>query len=47
VAAELKQVTWTTEDLQHRRKGDTEKVRIAQRLRAETTMTLKWIAEEL
>jgi len=47
VAAELKRVGWTTEDLKARRKGDVKKVRIAQRLRAETTMTLKWIAGEL
>ena len=47
VAAELKRLGWTAEDLKARRKGDAKKVRIAQRLRAETTMTLKWIAEEL
>ncbi len=28
----------------NRRKGDAKKVRIAQRLRVETTMPLKWIA---
>ena len=38
---------WTAEDLKARRKGDAKKVRLAQRLRAETTMTLKWIAGEL
>jgi len=47
VSAELKRTGWTEEDLNRRRKGDTKKVRIAQRLRAETTMTLKWIADEL
>ncbi len=47
VAAELKRIGWTAEDLKHRRKRDAKKVRIAQRLRAETAMTLKWIAEEL
>ena len=47
VAAELKRLGWTAEDLKARRKGDAKKVRIAQRLRAETTMRLKWIAEEL
>jgi len=47
VAAELKRIGWTEEDLKRRRKGDAKKVRIAQRLRAETTMTLKWIAGEL
>ena len=30
-----------------RRKGDAEKVALARRLRAETTMSLKWIAGEL
>jgi hypothetical protein len=30
-----------------RRKGDAEKVAMAQRLRRETTMTLAWIAERL
>ncbi len=44
VAAELKRMGWTEEDLARRRKGDGEKVRIARRLRDETTMTLKWIA---
>jgi len=33
--------------LEQRRKGDFGKVRIAQRLRRETTMTLGWIAERL
>ena len=47
VAAELKRIGWTAEELKRRRKGDAKKVRIAQRLRAETTMTLKWIAREL
>ena len=47
VSAELKRIGWTEEDLKRGRKGDAKKVRIAQRLRADTTMTLKWIAEEL
>jgi len=47
VAAELRRLGWTAEDLKARRKGDAKKVRLAQRLRAETTMTLKWIAGEL
>jgi hypothetical protein len=33
--------------LEQRRKGDLEKVRIARRLRLETTMTLNWIAKRL
>jgi hypothetical protein len=32
---------------QGRRKGDGQKIRIAARLRRETTMTLSWIAEQL
>ena len=47
VAAELKRLGWAEEDLARRRKGDGQKVRIARRLRAETTMTLKWIAGTL
>ena len=34
---------WRQEELKNRRKGDKNKVRIAVRLRQETTMTLKWI----
>jgi len=33
--------------LEARRKGDPEKLRIALRLRKQTTMTLGWIAERL
>jgi REP element-mobilizing transposase RayT len=47
VATELKRRGWTPEELELRRKGDREKVKIARRLRTETTMTLKWIAAEL
>jgi putative transposase len=47
VAAEMKRLGWTEADLQKRRKGDPDKIRIAWRLRTETTMTLKWIATEL
>ena len=36
---------WSAQDLQGRRKGDPRKVRIAARLRRETTLTLEWIAE--
>jgi hypothetical protein len=35
------------DELKRRRKGDRENVKIAARLRRETTMTLKWIAERL
>jgi len=38
---------WIDEDLARRRKGDPGKVRLARQLRAETTMTLHWIATRL
>ena len=41
---ELAKQGWLEADLGRRRKGDPGKVRIARRLRAETTMTLAWIA---
>jgi len=44
VREELKGLGWTNQELERRRKGDREKVRIARRLRRETTVTLKWIA---
>ena len=47
IATELKRLRWEPEELERRRKGDRRKVRIAQRLREETTMTLKWVAEAL
>jgi REP element-mobilizing transposase RayT len=47
VQEELKGLGWTEKDLKKHRKGDPEKVRIAQRLRKETTMTMAWIAERL
>lgn len=43
----LKKKRWTARDLKALRKGDPFKVRLAERLRAETTMTLAWIAEHL
>jgi hypothetical protein len=45
--AELQRLGWRTGDLEARRKGDPEKVRLALRLRGETTMTLGWIAQAL
>ena len=45
--AELKRRGWKEGDLKTRRKGDKNKVAIAGRLRRETTMTLKWIAQRL
>lgn len=47
VREELKKLFWTEQDLTQRRKGDPGKVRIARRLRQETTMTLAWIAQRL
>ena len=42
---ELSVLGWSAQDLQGRRKGDPERVRIAARLLRETTMTLPWIAD--
>ena len=47
VAEELKRRKWREGDLAARRKGDSGKVQIALRVRQETTMTLKWIAQRL
>jgi REP element-mobilizing transposase RayT len=44
---ELKQLAWDEDELRGRPKGDPEKVRMAVRLRRETTMTLGWIAQAL
>jgi hypothetical protein len=38
---------WTAADLARRRKGDGQKVKLALRLRQETTMTLRWTAQRL
>jgi len=43
----LKQLGWQELDLEFRRKGDPGKLKLALRLRSETTMTLKWIAQRL
>jgi len=44
---ELAKLGWTKAELAGRAKGDARKLRIARRLRAETAVTLKWIAAEL
>ena len=44
---ELDALGWATPDLQDRRKSDPQQVRIAARLRRETTMTLERIADRL
>ena len=38
---------WSNEDLERLPKGDSQKVKIASRLRKETTMTWDWIAQNL
>lgn len=47
VAEELHRLAWTESDLAHRLKGDPAKLAIAHRLRTETTLTVKRIAERL
>jgi len=47
LAEELRRRQWGQEELAQRRKGDPEKVKMARRLRSETTMTLAWIAGQL
>ena len=43
----LRRTGWEEEELKRRRKSDAAKVRIASRLRAETTMTWAWISARL
>src|SRR5579859_2157648 len=47
VKEQLRRRGWTEGELGRRRKGDPEKVEMASQLRAQTTMTLKWIAQRL
>jgi REP element-mobilizing transposase RayT len=47
IAEELERGRWQEADLKTRPKGDSVKVALAARLRAETTMTVGWIAERL
>ena len=47
VNAELKRLKWTEPSLQTGPKGDPKKIKIAVRLRRETTMTVEWIAQRL
>lgn len=47
LAEELQRRRWVEADLRNRRKGDKSKVKLAVRLRTETTMSLKWIAKNL
>ena len=47
VQEELKRRGWTKAELKRRRKGDEAKVALARRLREETAVSLRWIAENL
>jgi len=47
IREELEALRWNGDDLRRHRKSHTSKVRIAARLRQETTMTLDWIADQL
>ena len=47
VVEELGVAKWTENQLRTLRKGDPGKIQIARRLRAETTVTLQWIAARL
>jgi putative transposase len=47
IQASLRELGWTEGDLRERHKCAPEKVRMAQRLRAETTLSLKRVAERL
>ncbi len=47
VREEMGRLGWVEQDLRSHRKGDERKVGIAGRLRQETTVSLKWIAQRL
>jgi len=47
VGQELKKLGWGESELARRRKGDGKKIKMALRLRRETTMTMAWIAQRL
>jgi len=47
IAEGLAKLGWEEADLGRRRKGDPVKVRIARRLRRETTVSKRWIAQKL
>jgi hypothetical protein len=47
LAEELRRRRWSAAALTQRRKGDAQKLKLARRLRQETTMTLQWIANRL
>jgi len=47
IAEEFRRLGWTQADLERRHKSDPEKLALSARLRAETTLTMKWIAARL
>jgi hypothetical protein len=47
VTKELNRIGWSEVELRNRRKRDKKMVRLAARLRKETSMSLKWIAQWL
>ena len=47
VGKEIERLGWDEDELRVRRKGHQLKVKLARRLRQETTMSLKWIAARL
>jgi putative transposase len=47
LAQEMSALGWSDKDLAGRRKADLEKLRLAQLLRSETTVSLKWVAQRL
>ena len=47
IAEELAKLDWVEADMGQRRKGDVRKLRVAQRLRRETTVSERWIAQQL
>src|SRR5439155_12660997 len=47
VRAGMKELGWGEAELERRRKGDLEKVRLAGKVRSRTSVNLKWIAQRL
>jgi REP element-mobilizing transposase RayT len=47
VRARLAKLGWRNQDLSTRRKSDPQKIRLAEKLRFETTVSLRWIAQRL
>ena len=47
IEEEMRRLRWTREDWEHRRKGDPDRLMIAARLRRETTLTIREIAQRM